>query len=125
MYKITNFIQKLIIIICCSILLLFAGAKLKSVLANDNKTTKKFNGNYPTLQVRELWQVCSLTFQQKHPGLPQALRWLVCDCYTDIIRRDYTPEQAARQGAGLNEKELTVTLINECNGLLPTDDIHT
>jgi len=95
-----------------------------SIWAHDNETTDKFNGNYPTLQVRELWQVCSLTFQQKHPQLPQALRWLVCDCYTDIIRRDYTPDQAARKGS-LDEKELTVTLIQECNGLLPTDEIHT
>ena len=93
------------------------------ILAHDNET-HKFNGNYPTLQVRELWQVCSMTFQGKHPGLPQQLRWLVCDCYTDIIRRDYTPEQAARKGEGLDEKELTVTLIKECNGLLPTDDQH-
>ena len=115
--------DKLILIVCGSILLFFAFAKVKSVLAHDNET-HKFNGNYPTLQVRELWQVCSLTFQQKHPHLPQALRWLVCDCYTDIIRRDYTPEQAARKGEGLNEKELTVTLIHECNGLLPTDEQH-
>lgn len=113
----------LILIVCGSILLFFAFAKVKSVLAHDNET-QKFNGNFPTLQVRELWQVCSLTFQGKHPMLPQELRWLVCDCYTDIIRRDLTPEQAAKQDP-IDSRELTVTLIQECNGLLPQDQIET
>ena len=95
---------------------------VKGVRAQDNET--KFNGNFPAKQIRELWQVCSFTFQQRHPQLPQPLRWLVCDCYTDIIRRDMTPESAARSNP-VEAKDLTVTLINECNGLMGAPEIQT
>ena len=40
-------------------------------LAQDNAT--KFNGNFPTKQVRALWQVCSFTFLQKQPEIPLKL----------------------------------------------------
>jgi len=96
---------------------------VKGVRAHDNET-QKFNGNFPAKQVRELWQVCSFTFQQRHPQLPQPLRWLVCDCYTDIIRRDMTPESAARSNP-VQAKELTVTLINECNSIMGAPEIST
>lgn len=87
------------------------------VKAQDN-VTQKFNGNFPTLQVRELWQLCSVTFQGSHPGLSQALRWLVCDCYVDLIRRDLTPETAGKLEPDA-QRDLTSNLILECNKILP------
>ena len=91
--------------------------------AQDNET-QKYNGNFPTQQVRELWMMCSQTFQGSHPGLPQALRWLVCDRYVDLIRRDLSPETAVDMDP-VAHKDLTVSLIQECNGLLPNNDIET
>ena len=112
MYKITNFIQKLIIIICCSILLFFVGAKLKSVWAEDNVT--KFSGDFPAKQIRELWQVCSFTFQTRHPQVPQPVRWETCDCYVDVIRETLTSE-SARNSTKEEAQELTIELIQQCN----------
>ena len=60
------------------------------------KTTQiipKYNGNYPTAQIRTLWMVCSFNFRQKNPYMNQVLVWKTCDCYTDTIREVLTPEQ--------------------------------
>ena len=84
-------------------------------LAQDNAT--KFNGNFPSKQIRELWQVCSFTFQTKHPQLPQPLRWDVCDCYTDVIRETLSPEEVSKLNF-IKTKDLTIKLINQCNGKL-------
>jgi len=83
--------------------------------AQDNAT--KFNGNFPSKQIRELWQVCSFTFQTKHPQLPQPLRWDVCDCYTDVIRETLSPEEVSKLNF-IKTKDLTIKLINQCNGKL-------
>ena len=104
--------NKLIIIICSSILLFFVGAKLKSVFAHDNVT--KFSGDYPSKQIRELWQVCSFTFQTRHPQVPQPIRWETCDCYTDVIRGKMTSAEALNSSKE-QAQELTIELINQCN----------
>ena len=83
--------------------------------AQDNAT--KFNGSFPTKQVRALWQVCSFTFQTKHPQIPQPLRWDVCDCYTDVIRETLSPEEVSKLNF-IKTKDLTIKLINQCNGKL-------
>ena len=122
--------QLLVIIVCGSILLFFALAKVKSVMAHDNESQKyydnrKFDGNFPASQIRTLWQVCSFTFQTKHPGIPQALRWETCDCYTDVIREMMTPEEALNSTAS-QAKELTLKLINQCNDKFnPKPDVQT
>ena len=74
----------------------------------------KFNGNFPTGQIRELWQICSVTYQYKQPQLPEPVRWMICDCYVDTIRHDLSPEKVI--GLEYKEaKELSLKLINECN----------
>ena len=86
-----------------------------TVVAQDNAT--RFNGNFPASQIRNLWQVCSFTFQQKQPQIPQPLRWDVCDCYVDVIRETLSPEEISKLDFE-EAKKLTVKLINECNGKL-------
>jgi len=92
---------------------------VKGVKAQDNKSQKyydnrKYDGNYPSSQIRELWQVCSMTFQAKQPHLPQPTRWEVCDCYVDVIRETHTPEEAHTLSPE-NAKKLSLKLINQCN----------
>jgi len=87
--------------------------------AHDNESqryydNRKFDGNFPTGQIRNLWQVCSLSWQANHPQLPQPIRWDVCDCYVDVIRETLTPEKLSKLSYK-QAKEVTVTLINECN----------
>jgi len=86
-----------------------------TIWAQDIAT--KFNGNFPTKQVRELWQVCSFTFQQRQPEIPQPLRWEMCDCYVDVIRRTMTPEESLNITPE-QAKKLTLELIDQCNGKL-------
>ena len=86
-----------------------------TVVAQDNDT--KFNGNFHTGQIRNLWQVCSIQFQHKQPQLPQPLRWDVCDCYVDVIRETLSPEEISKLDFE-ESKKLTVRLIDQCNGKL-------
>ena len=80
--------------------------------AQDNAT--KFNGNFPSKQIRELWQVCSFTFLQRQPEIPQPLRWEMCDCYVDVIRGTMTPEESLDTSPE-QARELTLELIDQCN----------
>ena len=86
-----------------------------TVVAQDNAT--RFNGNFPASQIRNLWQVCSFSFQQRQPQIPQPMRWDVCDCYVDVIRETLSPEEISKLDFE-EAKKLTVKLINECNGKL-------
>ncbi len=86
-----------------------------TVGAQDNAT--RFNGNFPASQIRNLWQVCSFSFQQRQPQIPQPMRWDVCDCYVDVIRETLSPEEISKLDFE-EAKKLTVKLINECNGKL-------
>ena len=83
--------------------------------AEDNAS--RFDGNFPSKKIRELWQVCSYTFQTKHPQIPQPLRWEVCDCYTDVIRETLSPKEVDKLNF-IKTKDLSMKLINECNGKL-------
>ena len=65
-----------------------------TVVAQDNAT--RFNGNFPASQIRNLWQVCSFSFQQRQPQIPQPMRWDVCDCYVDVIRETLSPEEISK-----------------------------
>ena len=67
----------------------------------------KFN----TKKTRELWQVCSMSFRSKHPGVPPSVYTPVCDCYVDHIRTNYepdvldimTPEESDKLAQGLRD----------------------
>ena len=45
---------------------------------------------YSTEQIREMWQDCSYNFQIKFPQIQQSIRWPLCDCYTDHLRKTYS-----------------------------------
>lgn len=116
-----KFIGGLIILGLAIVMLLFF---VKGVRAHDNMSQKyydnrEFDGNYPAADIRELWQLCSMNFQTKHPALPQHLRWKVCDCYVDVIRRMMTPVES-KNSTPEQAKELTARLINQCNTMLDT-----
>ncbi|MBL7036178.1 MAG: hypothetical protein ISR93_10605 [SAR324 cluster bacterium] len=48
-----------------------------------------YSGDYPTLQIREMWHVCSLSFQQKAPQTPFPEMMRMCDCYVDHMRKNF------------------------------------
>ena len=115
----TKFIAGAILLGVIVFLLFFV---VKGVRAHDNESQKyydnrKFDGNYPAKQIRELWMVCSATFQAKQPQLPQPTRWEVCDCYTDVIRETLLPEEVSKISFE-EARKLTVKLIKQCNGKL-------
>ena len=74
----------------------------------------QFNGNYTTQVVRQLWQMCSWNFQMKQPSLSPIMRQILCDCYTDTIRADFTPEEI-KDEASIKAKGLTNRLVEKCN----------
>ena len=84
---------------------------------------KKFSGNFPTAHIRELWQICSMTYQHKHPQLDQMTRWIICDCYTDTIRKDLSPDKV-KQMEHEEAKKLSEKLINECNIILRKNPLN-
>ena len=45
---------------------------------------------YSTEQIREMWQDCSYNFQINFPQIQQRIRWPLCDCYTDHLRKTYS-----------------------------------
>jgi len=47
---------------------------------------------FSTQQVRELWQICSISFRNLNPGIGQNIYFPVCDCYVDHIRANYEAE---------------------------------
>ena len=49
--------------------------------------------DYSTEHVREIWQACSFNFQAQFPQIPQAIRWPLCDCYVDHLRKNLTSLQ--------------------------------
>ena len=49
--------------------------------------------DYSTEHIREIWQACSFNFQSQFPQIPQAIRWPLCDCYVDHLRKNLTSLQ--------------------------------
>ncbi len=74
----------------------------------------KFSGDFPTAHIRELWQICSMTYQYKQPQLNQMTRWMICDCYTDTIRKDLSPDKVKNMEYE-EAKKLSAKLISQCN----------
>jgi len=66
---------------------------------------------FSTQQTRELWQMCSVSFRTRHPGVTQDVYFPVCDCYVDHIRTNYepdvldimTPEESDKLAQGLRD----------------------
>ena len=70
---------------------------------------------FSTQQVRELWQVCSVSFRNQNPGIGQEIYMPVCDCYMDHIRSNYTPEQVSDNMTKGDQAILTEELKVKCN----------
>ena len=73
------------ILICLFTIVVYAGYMQATVYGQEKL---KFN----TQKTRELWQVCSVSFRNKHPGVPIDIYYPVCDCYVDHIRANYEPD---------------------------------
>jgi len=70
---------------------------------------------FSTRQVRELWQVCSISFRNLNPGIGQDIYFPVCDCYMDHIRTNYTPEQVMDNMTKEEYSKLSQDLRKICN----------
>ena len=75
---------------------------------------------FSTKKTRELWQVCSVSFRSKHPGVSQSVYFPVCDCYVDHIRANYEPEVMDSMKPEEYIK-LSQELKNECNPKTPEE----
>ena len=80
---------------------------------------------FSTQQVRELWQVCSISFRSQNPGIGQYIYMPVCDCYMDHIRSNYTPEQVSDNMTKEDQARLTQELKIECNNKIQKPPIMT
>ena len=69
---------------------------------------------FSTKEARELWQICSESFRNIHPGIGQNIYFPVCDCYLDHIRSNYVPEVMDSMTPEEYTK-LSQELKNECN----------
>ena len=69
---------------------------------------------FSTKQTRELWQICSKSFRNAHPGIGQNIYFPVCDCYLDHIRSNYDPKVIDTMTPEESDK-LSHELKNECN----------
>jgi hypothetical protein len=70
---------------------------------------------FSTQQVRELWQVCSISFRNLNPGIGQDVYFPVCDCYMDHIRTNYTPEEVMDNMTKEEYSKLSQDLRTTCN----------
>ena len=79
---------------------------------------------FDTKKTRELWQVCSVSFRSKHPGIPIHVYYPVCDCYVDHIRSNYVPEVMDSMTPVASDK-LAQELRNACNPKNPKEEDFT
>ena len=52
--------------------------------------TKASELDYSTEQIREMWQACSYNFQINFPQISERIRWPLCYCYMDHLRKTYS-----------------------------------
>jgi hypothetical protein len=48
---------------------------------------------FPSKNIREMWSACSTEFRKILPSMMEETRMYLCDCYTDYMRKSFTPEQ--------------------------------
>ena len=79
---------------------------------------------FSTKQTRELWQICSESFRNIHPGIGQNIYFPVCDCYLDHIRSNYDPKVMDSMTPVASDK-LAQELRNACNPKNPKEEDFT
>ena len=78
------------------ILLLTLAAMLTLGIGVINSRAEAKEGaalKFKTENIREMWWSCSLEFRKLMPTLNEKTRVHLCDCYTDHMRKTFTPEQ--------------------------------
>ena len=73
---------------------------------------------FSTQQVRELWQICSISFRTNYPGIRQEIYFPVCDCYIDHMRSAYRPEEVIDNMTKEDQAQLTEELKAKCNPII-------
>ena len=81
-------IIKILLLTLATILTLGIG-----VISSRASDKEEFELKFPTKNIREMWWACSLEFRKLMPTLTEQTRIYLCDCYTDHMRKTYTPEQ--------------------------------
>ena len=81
-------IIKILLLTLAAILTLGIGV-INSRAADKEESKLKF----PTKNIREMWWSCSPEFRKLMPTIREQTRVYLCDCYTDHMRKTYTPEQ--------------------------------
>lgn len=70
--------------------LVLLGGCTKTIEVEKIAKKSKFQGDYPTLEIRNMWTSC---FQgQQMSRVPPAPAVTICDCLVDITRGDFTYE---------------------------------
>ena len=54
---------------------------------------EEYNLKFYTKDIREMWWACSLEFKKIMPTIQENTKVYLCDCYTDEMRKTFTPEQ--------------------------------
>ena len=109
------------ILLCLFTIFLYAGFMQATVYGKDKL-------KFSTQQTRELWQMCSVSFRTRHPGVTQDVYFPVCDCYVDFIRSNHTPKEVmsdSPNSMGMSQEEyskLSQNLRKACNpNINPTE----
>ena len=74
------------ILLCLVTIVVYAGYMQATAYGQEKL---KFN----TQEVREMWYACSTEFQKITPYMPEVIRIHLCDCYSDHMRKKFTPDQ--------------------------------
>ena len=59
----------------------------------EGKASEQEKIKFPTQNIREMWYSCSIEFRKLMPYMQETTRIFLCDCYTDHMRKSFTPEQ--------------------------------
>ncbi len=80
------------------------------------KTTvpqSKLSGNFKTEVIRELWQMCSIAYQNVRT--PQYIYYPLCDCSVDVMRDNYDNSSMLKTLNNQESVELGVLVRLKCN----------
>jgi len=82
--------RKIKILLLTLIAILTLGVGVITSRAAEKEESKL---EFPTKNIREMWWSCSTEFRKLMPTVIEQTRIYLCDCYTDHMRKTYTPEQ--------------------------------
>ena len=74
------------IMLCTFVIFMYASVMQGTAYGQDDL-------KFPTKNIREMWYSCSIEFQKLLPSMQEGTRIYLCDCYTDYMRKSFTPEE--------------------------------